>query len=88
MDPVLHWLTVVTVGAGAVTVTVLVGLLGLGAAAARVARLTRKSTCGRANILLAALVLEKTKMRMLVLSITTAARAEEHSTDRLSSFIR
>ena len=32
MDPVLHWLTVVTVGAGAVTVTVTVGLLGMATA--------------------------------------------------------
>ena len=42
MIPVLHWLTVVTVGAGAVTVRVTVGLFGLGAAAAKVARAMRR----------------------------------------------
>ena len=38
MDPVLHWLTVVTVGAGAVTVTVTVGGTPHGVAAARTVR--------------------------------------------------
>lgn len=41
MDPVLHWLTVVTVGAGAVTVTVTVGGEPQGVATARRAKVAR-----------------------------------------------
>ena len=52
IGPVLHWLTVVTVGAGAVTVTVTVGFVGM-AAARNDAENKRKNTGARvrANIL-------------------------------------
>ena len=47
----LHWLTVVTVGAGAVTVTVLVGgLLGAGMATARTEMERMNNPYARANI--------------------------------------
>ena len=52
MEPVLHWLTVVTVGAGAVTVTVTVGGL-FGMAAARKGAINKTQHTGtsvRANI--------------------------------------